>query len=174
MNTATEKQLAFLKRLKAERQPTPEAVQAVQLGYQLWDAEAFDTKAASAVIDVLLAAPLLETPASAPTNQQPPEGMHKVGNEIYKVQVAVHGSGQPYAKRLVLGPRDELTGIPEMSWVYAPGASKALTTVTLMPVEAAQEFGRLYNRCCVCGRVLTDETSVARGIGPICEGRFVK
>jgi len=36
------------------------------------------------------------------------------------------------------------------------------------PREAGLRFGREIGRCCICGRTLTDETSRANGIGPIC------
>lgn len=36
------------------------------------------------------------------------------------------------------------------------------------PVEFMELFGRATGVCCVCGRLLTNEGSVARGIGPIC------
>lgn len=40
------------------------------------------------------------------------------------------------------------------------------------PHGAAVTVGHLTGSCCCCGRTLTDPESVARGIGPICEGRF--
>lgn len=33
------------------------------------------------------------------------------------------------------------------------------------------EFGKRFGICAICGRELTNETSVARGIGPVCYGR---
>lgn len=33
------------------------------------------------------------------------------------------------------------------------------------------EFGKRFGVCAICGRELTNETSVARGIGPVCYGR---
>lgn len=35
----------------------------------------------------------------------------------------------------------------------------------------AERFGREIGACAICGRTLTDETSRAIGIGPICRGR---
>lgn len=40
------------------------------------------------------------------------------------------------------------------------------------PRDAAVEFGRLTGSCSCCGRELTDPTSVAAGIGPVCASRF--
>lgn len=107
-------------------------------------------------------------PVAPPAHVGPAtEGMHKVGNEIFKVQKAVHGSGHLYAKRLV-GP-DEFGGKAEFE--YAPGALKNLSTATKMTLEEAKEFGALYGTCCVCGRTLTNEKSIYAGIGPVCAGK---
>lgn len=39
-------------------------------------------------------------------------------------------------------------------------------------IEAAKRIGLLTGNCCVCGRTLTNEDSIAGGIGPICGGKF--
>jgi hypothetical protein len=36
------------------------------------------------------------------------------------------------------------------------------------PAAAAQRFAKWAIRCCVCGKVLTEETSKVVGIGPEC------
>lgn len=92
------------------------------------------------------------------------EGMYRLNGEIYKVQIAVHGSGRPYAKKLV-----ETNG--DWEFVVAPGAVYRLTADHKMTLDEAKEFGKLYGACCVCGRTLTDERSIAEGIGPRCGGR---
>jgi len=94
-------------------------------------------------------------------------GMYRVNDTIYKVQKAVHGSGRLYAKRLV--PPDEFGGKAE--FVYEPGTIKMLVPADKMTLDEARAFGALYGTCCVCGRTLTDEKSIERGIGPVCEGR---
>lgn len=84
---------------------------------------------------------------------------------IYKVQVAVHGSGRLYGKRLALDP---------VEFVYEPGVVGLLQRERAhkLTLEEAKEFGALYGVCCVCGRTLTNETSIAEGIGPVCSGRL--
>lgn len=92
------------------------------------------------------------------------EGMYRRDGGIFKVQHAVHGSGHLYAKRLT-----------ENGFTYAPGMLSALRPEDKMTLEEAKEYGTLYGMCCVCGRTLTDEDSIAAGIGPICgnkEGWF--
>lgn len=40
------------------------------------------------------------------------------------------------------------------------------------PVMVLEYFGKATGHCCICGRLLTNEGSVERGIGPICAGRY--
>lgn len=91
--------------------------------------------------------------------EAPPEGIHYLNGKVYKVQLAVTTSGKPYAKRL-----------SGTSWDYAGRDWKALplSADTLMTHDDAAEYGKLYGVCCICGRTLTDEVSIERGIGPIC------
>lgn len=98
------------------------------------------------------------------------DGMYRKDGEIYKVQVAVHGSGRLYAKRLVVTEFDDAPA--EVSFEYATGAIRTLTLADRMTLEEAKAFGALYGTCCVCGRTLTDERSIEEGIGPVCAKRF--
>jgi hypothetical protein len=93
------------------------------------------------------------------------EGMYRKDGTIFKVQRAVNGSGNLYAKVLVVD------GPGEGRFEYAPGAIRRLDVTDAMTREEAAEFGHLYGVCCVCGRTLTDERSIADGIGPVCAGR---
>lgn len=99
------------------------------------------------------------------------EGFWTLDSSIYKVQRAVHGSGRLYAKILDVGPG--VDGAPEASWHYAPGAFQRLGRegAHKLTREEAAEFGKLYGVCCICGRTLTNEESIAAGIGPICAGK---
>jgi hypothetical protein len=94
---------------------------------------------------------------------QDPEGV------IYKVQIAKQGSGNLYAKKLVVeGEEGDYTA----SFEYAAGAIRKIRPEWKMTREQAAKFGQLYGVCCVCGRDLTDEGSIAAGIGPICAQGF--
>ena len=98
----------------------------------------------------------------AQTPQRVDEGWYMVGETPWKVQRAVNGSGNLYGKRLTAD-----------GWVYVPGGLKVIASDgQRMTVEQAQAYGRLYGVCAVCGRTLTDETSIANGLGPICQGRL--
>lgn len=87
-------------------------------------------------------------------------GMYLWEDRIFKVQIAVHGSGKPYAKEFT-----------ENGFEYAPGMVRNLSADNRMTLDQAKEFGALYGTCIVCGRTLTDEKSIAAGIGPICSER---
>lgn len=101
------------------------------------------------------------------------EGIYRKAGSIYKVQIAHHGSGKPYAKRLTeTATIDPKSGKPKWKWVYAPGFVNELRSEHLLTLEEAKEFGKLYGVCCVCGAILTNEESIENGIGPICAQKF--
>lgn len=99
------------------------------------------------------------------------DGMYKLGETIYKLQYnRATGDGRKlYGKRLVV---DASVTPAHVSFEYEAGIPKKLTSANKMTIEEAKAFGALYGTCCVCGRTLTDEESIAAGIGPICAGRF--
>lgn len=93
------------------------------------------------------------------------EGMYKFEGDIYKVQEAKYGSGRCYAKKLTqCGDK--------WRFEYAQGAIAQLKNEHKLTIEEAKTFGKLYGVCCACGRILTDETSIEMGIGPICAEKF--
>lgn len=96
-----------------------------------------------------------------PSNRITEDGMYRKDGIIYRVQRA-RGSGNLYGKRL-----DQET----MSFEYIPGILSEITPADRMTLEEAKEFGALYGVCCVCATVLTNEVSIAEGIGPICGKR---
>jgi len=107
------------------------------------------------------------------------DGMYLKDNVIYKVQFnKAQGDGRRlYAKRLEVTNESEFLADPQnvephVHFVYEAGAVKRLCAGDRMTMEQAKAFGALYGTCCVCGRTLTDENSIAAGIGPICAGRL--
>ena len=86
---------------------------------------------------------------------------------IFKVQKAVHGSGQLYAKELI--PPEKFGG--KATFVYRAGAIMHLKPEMLMTLEQAKQFGALYGTCVRCGRTLTREDSIERMMGPVCYGK---
>ncbi len=93
------------------------------------------------------------------------EGWYFVDGTPWKVQHNLQHTGL-YAKRL-----DIVDGKGE--WTYVSGGLRTVrATGTRMTLEEAAAFGKLYGICGVCGRELTDEKSIAAGIGPICARRL--
>lgn len=83
---------------------------------------------------------------------------------IVKVQIAVNGSGNPYAKLM-----NEISG----QFIYTPGLiAEVRKNGTRLPLDRAKALGKLYGICICCGRTLTDEYSIENGIGPICMAKF--
>lgn len=87
-------------------------------------------------------------------------GIYIVGDMVYRVQES--RESHLYAMRFD----------PKKGWVYERGVVRKLTSDDRATLEKAQEYGRRTKRCAVCGRLLTNAESVARGIGPICAQAF--
>lgn len=135
--------------------------------------------AAAAVVIFLVAVEPTETKqetskprAARFDTEQLEDGFYSHDGSIYKVIRAVHGSGRKYAKRL-----DLETG----EWIHAPGKVKDLRPEMKLTLDEALKTAKatglnpdsaLYGRCFVCGRTLTDETSIDLGIGPVCREKF--
>jgi hypothetical protein len=169
----SEKQVGFLKKLLGEKDLTGTA-------YPSWDDAVIanlTSRDASAAIDQLLTLPrkpyrpVTDPYKEAADPEVTEDGMYQdpATETIFKVQIAKQGSGKLYAKKLVVeGEEGDYTA----SFEYAPGAIRKIRPEWKMTLEQAAKFGALYGVCCVCGRDLTDEGSIAAGIGPICAGRF--
>lgn len=103
------------------------------------------------------------------------DGMYLLPDgRIVKVQYAVHGSGNPYAKLLTKldTPTIKRGKRVDYGFEYAPGLVRECKPEHKMTLEQAKEWGALYGACCCCGATLTDEVSIEAGIGPICGKRF--
>ena len=124
-------------------------------------------------------------PAAATSNRVTEDGVYRDANgDLFKCVHNQSGSHM-YAKKLVatgnmrdVSIKDKKTKEVRVEqredwvWSYDSGAIRTLTADMRLSLEEAQAFGRLTGTCCVCGAYLTDETSVANGIGPICGSRF--
>lgn len=152
----SEKQIAFVTRLLAEKDTTGTA-------YEGWtpDWSKATTATTSVVITFLMSLPRAAVSAAAPAAATP-EGVHVFEGVTYKVVQAKNGSGNLYAKAL----QQDTEG--DWHFNYAAGAIRRLSSETLMTSEDAARFGHLYGMCVNCARVLTDETSIAHGYGPVC------
>lgn len=84
-------------------------------------------------------------------------------DRVIKVQTSPN-SGRQYAKELDVNTSE---------WNYRPGLIKFVRDEGVaLTLDKAKELGQLYGVCVRCGRTLTDENSIAAGIGPICAGKF--
>ena len=113
-------------------------------------------------------------PAAVAPEPVTQDGMYRTPEGvIYKVQIAHHGSGNLYAKRmwLIEGWEFETHGKRKATFEFERGAIRKLTADMKMTLEQAKEFGALYGMCCKCGAILTDEYSISNGIGPICASK---
>jgi hypothetical protein len=157
MNIASDKQLAFIDRLSAEKK------------VEVVANENMTTAEASALISSLLAAP---TPANPDKPDQ--TGIYRDdAGEVYKVQQS-KTTGNLYAMKLtpIGGNRLSEDGkVVHWTFVYEMGAIKRLTRGMRLTLAQAQAFGIQYGVCIVCGKTLTDAKSIARGIGPVCGKR---
>lgn len=137
--------------------------------------EAMEKREVSKLIDDLKLMPDLPKPGVVTQ-----DGMYRnpATGEIFKVQRAVHGSGNLYAKLLVVDQAWEraedgtVLVQGEAHFEYAPGAMRELRADWRLTLAEAKEFGALYGSCCRCGKTLTDEKSIEAGIGPVCASKI--
>jgi hypothetical protein len=115
--------------------------------------------AASIAIDEFKALP------DAPKPDRLQDGIYLVDGTVYKVYHTRHGADQQVAKQL-----DPATGVFEYK---GKAPLRKINPEHRMTLEDAKRFGQLYGMCCSCGATLTDETSIERGVGPVCAGKFV-
>lgn len=155
----TEKQAAFITRLRAER-ALPQT-----------DTSGLSKAAASRLIDSLLATPRQAPAAPAAEPKDAAPGYYVTADDTLYVVVENKAHTHTYAKRLVItqGPARSTA-----RWEYEAGAGRALAASDHEPlsVEKAASLGHLHGFCVICCRPLTDPESVTRGIGPVCASRL--
>jgi len=153
MDRATDKQVALITRLATEKDVS---------GIADFRTTGLSKKDASRLIDALFAAPKAARPAAAVLEV----GMYrKADGTMYRAYPAQESRSRILAKRLV-ADGDEWT------FEYAGLASRFVTPAERMTLDEAKAWGAQFGTCCVCARLLTDPTSVAAGIGPICATRI--
>lgn len=54
----------------------------------------------------------------------------------------------------------------------SPAVEAEIVQVAADPMNAAIAYGKRYGKCSICARTLTDEASIARGMGTVCAERF--
>ena len=152
---ATEKQTAFIKSLLEQRTVATEVKEYVEGQISVGT---MTKQEASKRIEWLLAQPKAEKPKT--TYIDPPEGMHKVEDKIFKVYRTRSG-------HIVASELREIGGAWGFEYQGKRGL-KGLSEATRMPAEEAKAFGKTYGICVRCAAQLTDERSIFAGYGPVC------
>jgi len=150
---ASDAQIKFLRNLLAEKLEDPAEALAWLDTHKLSKADA------SAKITEYKAMPTVNRAAELD------EGMYQVGEDIYKVYFtrgSEERAPQLVTKQLIEG-RFEYKGKRPLLFITAEHR---------MTLEQAMEYGQITGTCCNCGRLLTNEESIANGIGPICASKF--
>jgi hypothetical protein len=152
---ATERQISYAQSLLATR-----AVSDL-FRASLGDLTALSKSEISSVIDSLRSFPYAPRESSTTAPVVALEvGVYFKEGVVYRVKLS-QATGRPYATKLVGG-----------SFQYDPSYIRAISADDKMTLEQACDYGLQFGVCVACGRELTDEVSVARGIGPVCARRF--
>ena len=149
---------------------------------QAWVWKPLTVKGASALIDWLGQQPWAGTTSEVkaanvsqhePTAEDVPAGRYAVATEdgatnalaFYKVDRPTEGrwAGYTFVKLIVSDDEQRLSR----------AASQAVLAkiAEVGPAEASALYGHEIGSCGVCGKVLTNDESRARGIGPVCAAR---
>lgn len=155
---ATEKQIAFVKKLSQDKEGGLELLTNVLKEQKVNAIEELSKQSVSALINTLLAKE--DTPITVTE-----VGAYLYEGEIYSLRVGVE------SKKWQV-------------WSYDENAKKYLRNDSLLPLlkkiqpshrltlEQAIKRSVQTGVCCHCGRTLTQLKSVAGGIGPICAKRY--
>lgn len=127
------------------------------------DKGVLDIVRASQIISHLKTLPDAEGTSEVAAHEDVEVGLYLVDGVAYKVKRAVYGSGFLYAYRW-----DEAS----TSFVKEAGAVRKIRASHRMTLEEAGPYGLAMSACAHCGRPLTDEESIARGLGPICAEKY--
>jgi hypothetical protein len=158
----TERQIDYLRSLMSKREWQSHMPERDLVEIRIAEGT-LDGRTVSSLIDALKAAPMAATKNVGALSV----GMYRTSDgTMYRIHES-RESGRLYAKRMVW---DMLTE-SKPRFEYDRGAIYRLTSDDRLSVEDARAWGVETGVCCVCGAFLTDSRSVARGIGPVCEGK---
>lgn len=94
-------------------------------------------------------------------NQSLTPGIYLTERGVYKVQAGKQNPANRYAK-IHDGHKFQ----------YVSGAIYQLNHSDKLTLSQARAIGKAIGSCVKCGAELTDQKSVERGIGPVCEKRW--
>lgn len=167
MDTATDKQIAYLVALWEGIAHPADEIAAVRNGTRI-----LDKREASRLIDDARSRKT-STPRTAPSVG---EGLYATGDGQHMAihKVVLSRQGRLYAKTLTPGGN-------RGRWTYAPGLVGTLTPEDVLTPERAAEYGKTAREgwdgsilvfCACCGAELDNEESRDRGIGPVCFRKY--
>lgn len=142
MSVATPKQLSYLSDLASA------LGRAVPSGLSASEASAFISQ--------------LQAEKAAAKPQLVVEGIYRRSSDGAMFRVQTSEEGRRYAKLL----------LPAGGWGYERGAIYTLKADERLSLAELEAWGISTGVCAICGRLLSTSESVARGIGPICAGRY--
>ena len=161
---ASPKQVRFAMGLQAERVDENDHISEA-------DYAAMTSLEMRAALDHMLALPKRQQAKASSTPARTLEdGIYYVEdtNEIFKVY-HTRTSGAQCVKRLDIVEEATATSPAKGRFTYLGAVAKHLPTkAQQMGLEQAKALGRIYGFCVKCAATLTDETSIASGIGPVC------
>jgi hypothetical protein len=158
-NPASEAQLSYIRDLVNRKYAEADRGQYLDF----LDTAQISKVRASEIITHLKTLPNAEGSSEVGANDDVEVGLYLVDGVAYKVKRAVYGSGFLYACRW-----DEESA----SFVKESGAIRKIHANHRMTLEQASPYGLAMSACAHCGRPLTDEESIARGLGPICAEKY--
>lgn len=148
---ATAKQVGFLHKLVVRKLEAAQAAHAIT-----WmENSRMSKRFASDKITELMSLPDIAAESELD------EGMYRVDGEIFKVY-HTRETGILVTKTLT-EDGFEYTGKKPLNRIKPEHR---------MTLDEAKEYGKVTGTCCQCGRTLTNESSIAEGIGPVCAGKF--
>ena len=160
MYPASERQVSYLRSLMAKHEWQATMPERADIDARLASGT-LDGRTASSLIDALRAAPLAATKSMGALSV----GMYRTPDgTIYRIHES-RETGNLYAKRMVW----DMLMDDKPRFEYDRGAIYTITSADRMTLAEARAWGVETGACCVCGKFLTDPTSVERGIGPVCE-----
>lgn len=180
---ASDKQVALIKRLAAERDWNPTGTGGDYRRGNNTEAdtitdviagEAIDKRDASAAIDYLFGCGKVAVrPAAEITRDHTGPWVHATTWNVYRVYYG-RQSGRMLAKIWVPFEHAVPEGEPTGDWEYAGAADRFIDPARdhKMTRDEAAAWGQNSGNCCVCGADLDDPQSIDRGIGPVCWGKM--
>lgn len=170
---ASDKQLGFLEGLRAQRVVSEELN--ADIMFELEQPSGPTKSGVSSLIDDLLASPFKRSHQDKHGPKQPPLP------EVPSGRYAVNGKDGKLRFLHVDRPEEG----PWAGWTFVKvqasddlfrlkGDQVKLALEAILrdgPKEASIRYGHELGACGICGRTLTDETSRANGIGPVCAAK---